>query len=233
VNRLLLAAFAATAIAVAGCGSSNDDKTSTTAASTAATVASTPAAPTAPGGCKKVAYPSAKSEKATKPKSTLDSNKTWLVTLDTSCGKIVIKLDVNNDPRTATSFGSLAKSGFFDGLAFHRVVPDYVIQGGDPSANGTGGPGYSVVEAPEPDQTYTRGVVAMAKTQDEAAGTSGSQFFIVTGADTGLPPEYAVAGKVISGQKVADKIGAIPPENGQDGPPRTPVVIEKATLTSK
>jgi cyclophilin family peptidyl-prolyl cis-trans isomerase len=155
------------------------------------------------------------------------------VTLTTSCGTIKITLSVKNDPKTASSFASLVSQGFYNGLSFVRVVPDFVIQGGDPNGDGSGGPGYSVVETPPTDQTYTKGVVAMAKTQAEAPGTSGSQFFIVTGPDAGLPAEYAVAGKVTSGMDVAEKIGAIPPRGGQDGPPSEPVAIEKATLGSK
>lgn len=233
MNRLLLAAAAALAIVVAGCGSSDKNDKTTTAASTPV-AAKTPPPTTTAKGCKRVAAPAAKSEHANKPGSTLSSKKTYVVKLDTSCGKIEITLDVKHDPKTASSFAALVKSGFYDGLSFHRVVPDYVIQGGDPSGDGSGGPGYSVVEAPPADQTYTKGVVAMAKTQTEAPGTSGSQFFIVTGADAGLPADYAVAGKVTAGQAVVDRIGAIPPANGQgDGPPAQPVVITKATLTTR
>ena len=83
-----------------------------------------------------------------------------------------------------------------------------MIQGGDPAGDGTGGPGFSVVEAPPQDLTYTKGVVAMAKTATEAPGTSGSQFFVVTGEDAQLPPEYALLGKVTQGQDVVDQIGA-------------------------
>lgn len=238
MNRLILAAIAATTLLIAGCGSSDNDGAADKAAATSTpTVASTPAETTPADsgveGCKNVAAPKPRQTKLAKPTTTLSAGEAHIVTLTTSCGTIKIKLDVKNDPKTASSFAHLVKSGFFDGLSFHRVVPNFVIQGGDPAGTGEGGPGYSVVEAPPSDQTYTKGVVAMAKTGAEAAGTSGSQFFIVTGADAGLPPDYAVAGTVSSGQDVADRIGSIQPSNGQDGPPSQTVVIEKATLGSK
>jgi peptidyl-prolyl cis-trans isomerase B (cyclophilin B) len=105
-----------------------------------------------------------------------------------------------------------------------------VIQGGDPKGDGSGGPGYSVTEAPPDDTVYSKGVVAMAKTATEAAGTSGSQFFVVTGEDAGLPPEYAVLGKVTKGQEVVDKIGVV--AVGSDEAPTEPVVIRNIRITT-
>jgi cyclophilin family peptidyl-prolyl cis-trans isomerase len=130
---------------------------------------------------------------------------------------------------TTASFASLVQRGFYDHLTFHRVLADFVIQGGDPLGNGQGGPGYSVVERPPSDTRYTRGVVAMAKTAAERPGTSGSQFFVVTGDDVGLPPEYALVGKVTGSYEAVDKIAA-EPVSGPEGQPLSPVVIEKATL---
>jgi cyclophilin family peptidyl-prolyl cis-trans isomerase len=119
-------------------------------------------------------------------------------------------------------------------LTFHRAVPGFVIQGGDPNGNGTGGPGYHVTEPPPSDLQYTQGVVAMAKAQTEPPGTSGSQFFIVTGANANLPPQYALVGRVVAGQHAAQAISQIPTEAGPDGEksaPSRPIVIEKATLS--
>ena len=232
IQRLM----AGSALALGACGSSSKDKSTTSAAQTPATTATAPTSTqpaTGSNGCKKVAAQAAIKRTAKKPATTLSSSKKHVVTLQTSCGTIKITLDVKHDPTTASSFAKLASSGFYDGLSFVRVVPGFVIQGGDPNGDGSGGPGYSIVEAPPSSQTYTKGIVAMAKTAAEAPGTSGSQFFIVTGADAGLPAEYAVAGKVTSGMAVADKIGAIPPTNGQDGPPSQPVSIEKASVSSK
>jgi cyclophilin family peptidyl-prolyl cis-trans isomerase len=102
-----------------------------------------------------------------------------------------------------------------------------VIQGGDPEGTGSGGPGYSVVEKPPANLAYTKGVVAMAKTSAEPPGTSGSQFYVVTGADAGLPPEYALVGKVSEGLDVVTRIG----EQGQpDEKPKQPIVIESMTI---
>jgi peptidyl-prolyl cis-trans isomerase B (cyclophilin B) len=160
----------------------------------------------------------------------LDPAKTYTVTMKTSEGTFAFSLDVKDSPNTTASVASLVNKGFYDGLTFHRIVPGFVIQGGDPNGDGTGGPGYSVVDTPPSDAKYTHGVVAMAKTADEAPGTSGSQFFVVTGADIGLPPEYALLGKVTSGLDVVDKIGRIPADP-QTGVPSKKVTIEKATLS--
>jgi cyclophilin family peptidyl-prolyl cis-trans isomerase len=228
VRRLIpLLAAGAAALTLAACGSDSKDKTASKApAATTSTVQTA-------SGCKEVRQPGPKDEKAQKPASQLLKGKTYTVVMQTSCGEIDIRLDAKKDPKTAASFASLVKSGFYDGLAFHRVVPGFVIQGGDPQGDGTGGPGYSVVEAPRPGQTYTRGTIAMAKTATEADGTSGSQFFIVLddSAAQALGHDYAIAGQVSKGLDVVARIGAIPPQNGaQDGPPSQPVVIEKATL---
>src|SRR5919107_1031965 len=104
----------------------------------------------------------------------------------------------------------------------------FVIQGGDPLGNGLGGPGYSVREKPPPSLKYTKYTVAMAKTASEPAGTSGSQFFVVTAADAGLPPDYALVGKVTTGEDVVDRISKMPTADNEQ--PIVPVVIEKATV---
>jgi cyclophilin family peptidyl-prolyl cis-trans isomerase len=103
-----------------------------------------------------------------------------------------------------------------------------VVQGGDPEGTGMGGPGWTVVEAPPKDLAYTKGVVAMAKTATEPAGASGSQFFVVTGEDVGLPPDYALLGKVTEGQEVVDLIGVAPV--GPDEQPAEPIVMESVTV---
>ena len=148
----------------------------------------------------------------------------------TSCGEFEITLDVKRAPKTASSFASLAKSGFYDDTTFHRIVPGFVIQGGDPTQRGTGDPGYKTVDVPKADAAYTKGVVAMAKTADEPAGTSGSQFFVVTGDDVGLPPEYAVVGTVTEGMDVVERIDQLgDPATEQ---PLQPVVIRSVTASS-
>jgi peptidyl-prolyl cis-trans isomerase B (cyclophilin B) len=217
-------------LALAGCGSSDTATTETTAeATTEAAPATTAAAGDASGGCSAVEAPAPKEEGTLKaPTAPLAAGKTYALELRTNCGTFTITLDTKKAPKTSASLVALAKSGFYDNLVFHRIVPGFVIQGGDPTGTGGGGPGYSTVDVPPADAAYTKGVVAMAKTQMEAPGTSGSQFFVVTGADVGLPPEYAVVGEVTDGLDVVERIG------GQGDPsteqPLQPIVIQKVTV---
>ncbi len=174
--------------------------------------------------------PAAGEEKATyeaPEDQNLQDDQAYLLRLETSCGTIDIALDHRRAPETANSIAFLARQGFYDGLTFHRVVPDFVLQGGDPQGDGTGGPGYKVEEAPPENLTYTRGVVAMAKAGQEPAGTSGSQFFIVTGDEAPLPAEFALLGEVIEGMAVAEEIEAL---GTGDGPPSQTVYIEQAGI---
>jgi peptidyl-prolyl cis-trans isomerase B (cyclophilin B) len=147
---------------------------------------------------------------------------------DTSHGTFAVALEPDSSPATTTSVVDLAGKGFFDGTHFHRIVPGFVIQGGDPTGTGTGGPGYKTVDPPEPGTRYTKGVVAMAKTADEAPGTAGSQFFVVTAEDAGLPPEYAVIGRVSEGLEVVEEIGLLA-ERGSERPSER-VVIESCVV---
>jgi peptidyl-prolyl cis-trans isomerase B (cyclophilin B) len=159
----------------------------------------------------------------------LSPSKQHTVNVRTNLGAFSIRLDVQNSPCTSSSFASLVRKGFFDGTTFHRIVPGFVIQGGDPTGSGAGGPGYTVVEAPPQNARYTRGVVAMAKAQDEPPGASGSQFFVVTGQDAGLTPDYAILGAVSKGMPVVLKIGRL--GNPATEKPTKKVVVEKMTLT--
>jgi peptidyl-prolyl cis-trans isomerase B (cyclophilin B) len=149
----------------------------------------------------------------------LDEAKTHQIVVDTNMGSFTFELATKISPCTTASIAGLIQKGFFDGLTFHRIVPDFVIQGGDPAGDGTGGPGYSTVDAPPKDTQYVKGLVAMAKAGNEPAGTSGSQFFVVTGANVGLPPEYAVLGRVTHGLDVVEKIGALGDPNDPNGTP--------------
>ena len=127
----------------------------------------------------------------------------------TNLGSLEIRLDAQGSPCVTSSFAALVRRHFFDGTVFHRIVPGFVIQGGDPSGTGTGGPGYTVVEAPAASSRYTEGVVAMAKRADEPRGAAGSQFFVVTAKDAGLPPDYAILGTVSKRLNVVRRIGAL------------------------
>jgi peptidyl-prolyl cis-trans isomerase B (cyclophilin B) len=210
----------------AGCGADKEGKARTTA--TVRTGPATAAAkPTSqPVTCRRVGAPRTRgSERLPAPSTRLAAGATWLVNLKTSCGPLTITLDVKRAPKTASSFAALARLGFYDGLTFNRVVRGDLIQGGDPRGDGSGGPGYKTVEAPPGDLHYTRGVVAMAKQEIEEAGTAGSQFFIVTGPDAQLNPDYALVGRVTAGMDTADRIAVLPTDANTDRPLH-PVVID-------
>jgi peptidyl-prolyl cis-trans isomerase B (cyclophilin B) len=205
------------AAALGGCGGDDDD-TEATPTTTASSTA---------GGCTDVTPPTLPGDDQQKPTKKLDPAKTYRLVLATNCGLFTIQLDQKLAPNAAASLVALAENQYFDGITFHRVVPGFVIQGGDPSGTGTGGPGYQTVDPPPQNAKYTRGVVAMAKTLDDPRGAAGSQFFVVTGADAGLPPDYAIVGKVTDGMDTVDKIDAL---GTGDGPPSQPVVIDKVTV---
>jgi peptidyl-prolyl cis-trans isomerase B (cyclophilin B) len=229
VLRWLALLLCALALGLTACGD-DDDSSDSAAPDKPATTEQR-----APGECADVAQPPPKADGGAKrPSQALDPSVTYDVTLKTSCGEIVIRLDQATSPRTAASFAALARAGFFDGTTFHRIVPGFVIQGGDPTGSGSGGPGYFTRDAPPPDTVYTKGTVAMAKAESEPAGTAGSQFYIVTAPDAGLPPDYALLGKVVKGQRVVDAIGELgDPASGGTGTPLQPVVIERASLSER
>jgi peptidyl-prolyl cis-trans isomerase B (cyclophilin B) len=213
------------ALLAAGCGSDEEPAAESTPTPTAT--------PAAAAGCEAAEAPEPKPEgNLPKPDERLERGKTYVATVATNCGTFEITLDPRDAPVTGGSFKSLADEGFFDGTTFHRIVPGFVIQGGDPLGTGEGGPGYSVVEAPPDDLVYEKGVVAMAKTEIEDAGTSGSQFFVVTAEDAQLPPDYALVGRVSGGQDVVDRISVVETDPTTDGPVE-PVVIESVTVAEQ
>jgi cyclophilin family peptidyl-prolyl cis-trans isomerase len=178
-------------------------------------------------GCKQVEAPEPRKETLKAPKQTVQKGEELTAVVETSCGTFDIALDTTRAPTIANSFAYLAEEGFYDDLTFHRIVPEFVIQGGDPEGTGAGGPGYKVTEKPPANLSYTKGVVAMAKSATEPPGTAGSQFFVVTGADAGLPPEYALVGKVSSGMDVVERIGKL---GTPEEKPKQTVLIEKMTI---
>ena len=158
----------------------------------------------------------------------LNPERRYSVNVRTNLGAFTFRLNVKDSPCTTSSFASLVRKRFFDGTRFHRIVRGFVIQGGDPTGTGSGGPGYTVVDVPPDNATYTRGVVAMAKTGAEPAGTAGSQFFVVTGRDAQLPPDYALLGEVSSGLDVVLRIGMLGDASEQ---PTRKVVVQRMTVT--
>lgn len=227
MRKLLLLPLLLTALLASGCGGGGKGE-KTTATEAAVTIA---APEKDAAGCVITEAPAPRGPgKEEKPALRLDENKTYVVTVKTNCGDIPIELDVARAPRTAASFAALVQNGFYDGLIFHRVIADFVIQGGDPLGNGQGGPGYNVVEKPPADLKYRRGIVAMAKAGVDPPGASGSQFFIVTAQDAGLPPDYALVGKVVQGgMSTVNRIAAEPVE-GPNSIPVNDIVIESATI---
>jgi peptidyl-prolyl cis-trans isomerase B (cyclophilin B) len=211
---------------LAGCGGSASEESAGATESTAETPTTAPAgAPV----CADVTAPDPRADgDATPPAERLDPEVTYELVFATSCGSFTVTLDQAAAPATTASLVALARDGFFDDTVFHRIVPGFVIQGGDPTQSGSGGPGYQTVDPPPADSTYVKGVVAMAKTSAEPAGTSGSQFFVVTGADIGLPPEYAVVGNVTSGIEVVERIGELGDPTTEQ--PTRPVVITSVTV---
>jgi peptidyl-prolyl cis-trans isomerase B (cyclophilin B) len=223
----ILVLLASVALLAAGCGGSSDESAGTTEATAETAAATTSAGGT--GGCVDLEVPAPREDGgATEPKERLDPEKTYKLVFKTNCGSYTVTLDLDSAPATAASLVSLAKSGFFEDTVFHRIVPGFVIQGGDPTQTGSGGPGYKTVDPPTAGARYVKGVVAMAKTGAEAPGTAGSQFFVVTGADVGLPPDYAIVGKVTDGMATVDRIGKLGDRATEQ--PTRPVVIESVTV---
>jgi peptidyl-prolyl cis-trans isomerase B (cyclophilin B) len=210
-------------VAFAGCGG-DDDNGESAATDTATVTAST----NPPGSCSQVDAPEPKEDGGGEKQTKIPAGKKPELVVETNCGNFTIELDTAAAPKTTASVAGLAEDGFYDDTTFHRIVPGFVIQGGDPTATGTGGPGYSTVDTPSQSTAYTRGVVAMAKTPTEAPGTSGSQFFVVTGDDIGLEPAYAVIGKVTEGIEVVNKIGRLGDPATEE--PTQVVVISKMRL---
>ena len=146
------------------------------------------------------------------------------VVIETNLGKIEVELYLDKAPLTAGNFLKLVNEGFYDGVPFHRVIPSFMIQGGDPNGDGTGGPGYTIKDEFHPDLKNVRGTLSMA---NGGPNTGGSQFFINVADNNFLDNRHAVFGKVVSGMDVVEKIVASPRD--QNDRPRTAVVMKKVT----
>ena len=218
------AALAALALAVgvAACASSDGSATPPASQSQPPAQSQAPqsAAPAESGGPLAGGCP-------TSPPEPLPAGETREVTIETELGNIVIGVEADLGPLAAGNFVALAQCGFYDGVVFHRIMPDFVIQGGDPTGTGSGGPGYEFPNDPV-SVPYQRGVVAMA---NAGRDTNGSQFFIVL-AEAGLPPDYSVFGRVTSGMEVADEISAGPSTGGQAGQALEPVTMNRVTVAT-
>jgi peptidylprolyl isomerase len=167
------------------------------------------------------------------PQADVTAESQVTATIETSCGPIVLELDAAGFPETVNSFVFLAREGFFDGQVFHQIVQDFKVQGGDPMADGNGGPGYRVPdERPPSDFVYEPGVAAMYNT---GKGTTGSQFFIVIGEDAAsLNPQFNVLGEVVSGDEALEQISLVEtatrPGTREQSLPLETVYIESVTI---
>ncbi len=224
VNRTIITLAIVGALLLVACGTDADATTTTTTRTTSIATTTVPAATTqVPIGVVPQTYeefreqPTACSAEAPAPvvpmefaepeDMNLDPALKVPATIVTSCGSIEVELDPSVAPETVNSFVFLAEEGYFDGTVSHRILPGFVMQAGDQTATGIGGPGYTITdELPPQDFVYTRGTLAMA---NAGPGTTGSQFFIVL-ADVQLPPQFSVFGEIVAGFEVLDRIEEIP-----------------------
>lgn len=252
LHKTITTAIAAIAIISAGCAANQSSPATSEAADPTTTAQSTPPAdagqPTLPPGFPPSSYAEYRQQPATCGAETPPEaddlqfegpgdagvvGETTVI-LETSCGPITILVDPAVAPETVNSFVFLADQGYFDGTVSHRVLPGFMMQAGDPTATGVGGPGYFLPDELPPNRfVYERGVVAMANAGPD---TGGSQFFIMFGTADWLPPSYAVFGQVVDGFDALDAIEQVPlgmSLSGGDGSPSTPletIYIESVTV---
>jgi peptidyl-prolyl cis-trans isomerase B (cyclophilin B) len=164
------------------------------------------------------------------PAMKIDQNKTYTATIDTSKGKIVLNLFAKDAPQTVNNFVFLARGKFYDGLIFHRVIPNFMIQGGDPTGTGTGGPGYTIPDefANNPHKFDKPGLISMALS---GPNTGGSQFFITHVPTPHLDNQFTIFGEVTSGQDVVNAIGAV--DRDENDRPKDEVTIKSVTIDEK
>ncbi|OGG16549.1 peptidylprolyl isomerase [Candidatus Gottesmanbacteria bacterium RIFCSPHIGHO2_02_FULL_40_24] len=163
------------------------------------------------------------------PEMTIDPGKIYTADVSTSYGNFQIELFAENTPVTVNNFVVLARDGFYNGTPFHRIIKDFMIQGGDPLGDGTGGPGYKFADE-KITLDYKKGMVAMA---NSGPNTNGSQFFIMH-QDNNLPKNYVIFGQVVKGMEVIDKIAGVEVEDnglGEQSKPKEKVIIENITVS--
>ena len=220
--HVLLAAGTALALTLSACG----DNTSTSASNAGgSTTTAAGAAATGGAACAKADGSSPKTQQfSAAPPMCLQAGKKYTATIVTTAGTMTAELYAADAPRTVNNFVTLARDGFYDGVIFHRVIPGFMIQGGDPDGTGRGGPGYKFNDEPV-KRRYTRGTLAMA---NAGPNTNGSQFFIMH-ADYGLPPSYTIFGKLTSGEDIVDAIASTPRDSSDR--PRSQVSMTSVTIT--
>jgi cyclophilin family peptidyl-prolyl cis-trans isomerase len=160
------------------------------------------------------------------PPLVIDPQRRYRATISTSAGQMEAELFADEAPATVNNFVFLARDGFYDGVIFHRVIPGFMIQGGDPTGTGRGGPGYRFADEPV-KRSYQRGILAMA---NAGPNTNGSQFFIMH-ADYPLPPKYTIFGHLTAGEAVLDAIATAP--TGASDRPHQPTSIERVEISEE
>lgn len=170
----------------------------------------------------------------TAPVDCLDPKATYRAVVTTSEGEFTIELDQKRAPLTANNFVFLARKGFYNGLTFHRVIPNFIVQGGDPKADGTGGPGYTIPDELSTSVSFQVGTVAMA---NSGPNQNGSQFFVVTGkSGENIPNTSTIFGRVVKGTKTLEAINALgvaPTPDGQELAPQRAIKITSVVISAK
>lgn len=233
MNRMLASTSAlllAAALVLGGCGAKSDGNA--TGGAGGSSNAEPPATASPASSPEPSAEPAKQWDKA--PAMAIDPDKTYKAVVKTTEGEFTIRLFAKDAPQTVNNFVFLAKEGFYEGVVFHRIIQEFMVQTGDPTGTGAGGPGYAIPDELNNGHSYDKYVVAMA---NAGPNTGGSQFFIGTGDSVrGLDaqPNYAIFGEVESGQDVVDKIAATPvevdPNSGETSKPTTVVKMESIDI---
>jgi cyclophilin family peptidyl-prolyl cis-trans isomerase len=215
-----MALLVATVFAIAACGSDTTDSTADSAPDTAVDDAA--------AGCPPIEGADEQTrEFDASPPDCLEPGATYEAVVTTNKGEFTIAIDPESAPLAANNFVFLARNQYFDATVCHRIIPGFVVQCGDPTATGTGGPGYTIGDEPPAPGEYQIGSIAMAKTQ--APDSAGSQFFIVTGADgAALPPEYALFGQVVDGLDTT--VASMAAAGSASGEPTEPIEIREIRI---
>ena len=229
--RTALGVLALTApLALGGCGSDDASTDESSAADSSTTAASASASNSRSAAAEPECPPAEGADEATQkftsaPPMCLTPGADYSAVITTDAGEVTVDLLEDKAPETVNNFVFLARNKFYEGVSFHRVIPGFMIQGGDPQGTGGGGPGYQFAdELPEPDE-YEIGSMAMANAGPD---TNGSQFFIVTGdAGVSLPPQYSLFGTVTEGM---ESVTAIEDDGSAQGTPKTEHVIESVKI---
>jgi cyclophilin family peptidyl-prolyl cis-trans isomerase len=232
ITAVVVVGLFAGVVALITAANSNDGKksdvssTGTTVKGATTTTTTAKAQPAIAPTCPPADGSAEKHQNFTKPfDMCIDPAKTYTADVETDVGTFTITFDVTKAPKTVNNFVSLARYHYYDGIVFHRVIPDFVVQGGDPTRTGSGGPGYEFADELPKAGEYAVGTVAMA---NSGPNTNGSQFFVVTGTQgTSLPPNYSLFGKVTAGMDVVKKIEA---DGTQGGTPKVTHKIVRVTV---